>query len=214
MFLFKVLLFQGCKSETEPISTKSVVKHVTRYQVLFEAYYKNDTKYCCCRATCLSGHIVDFTTHASTVCIRYQVLLAVYYKADTKYCCCRATCLSGHIVDFTTHINRMYTIPSTVGGILQIRYQVLLLSYNMFVRLHCRLHYTRINSLYTIPSIVGGILQIRYQVLLLPCNMFVRSHCRLHYTHISHLYTIPSIVGGILQIVLNLIQCVKVLRGV
>jgi hypothetical protein len=27
-------------------------------------------------------------------------------------------------------------------------------------------------------------------------------------------YTIPSIVGGVLQSVLNLIQCVKVLRGV
>jgi hypothetical protein len=38
---------------------------------------------------------------------------------DTKYCCCRATCLSGHIVNFTTHINRLYTIPSIVGGTLQ-----------------------------------------------------------------------------------------------
>jgi hypothetical protein len=66
---------------------------------------------------------------------------------------------------------------------------------------------------YTTPSIAGGILQSRYQVLLLSCNMFVRSHCRLHYTHINHLHTIPSIVGGILQSVLNLIQCVKVLRG-
>jgi hypothetical protein len=65
---------------------------------------------------------------------------------------------------------------------------------------------------------------IRYQVLLaayykadtklLSCNMSVRSHCRLHYTHINCLYTIPSIVGGILQSALNLIQCVKVLRGV
>jgi hypothetical protein len=33
----------------------------------------------------------------------------------------RATCLSGHIVDFTKHkhINRLYTIPSIVGGIIQ-----------------------------------------------------------------------------------------------
>jgi hypothetical protein len=28
MFPFKVQLFQGCKSETEPINTKSVVQHV------------------------------------------------------------------------------------------------------------------------------------------------------------------------------------------
>jgi hypothetical protein len=161
MFPFKVQLFEGCKSETEPINTKSVLQHVMRYQVLLVAYYKADTKYCCCRATCLSGHIVDFTTH--------------------------------------THTNRLYTIPSIVGGILQSRYQVLLLLCNMFVGSHCRLHYTHINRLYTIPSIVGGILQSRYQVLLLLCNMFVRSHCRLHYTHINRLYTIPSIVGGILQ---------------
>jgi hypothetical protein len=46
MFPFKVQLFQGCKSETEPISIKSVVKHVIRYQVLLAAYYKADTKYC------------------------------------------------------------------------------------------------------------------------------------------------------------------------
>jgi hypothetical protein len=80
MFPFKVQLFQGCKSETEPINTKSVVQHVMGYQVFLAAYYKVDTKYCCCRATCLSGHIVDFTTHISAVCVRYQVLLAVYYK--------------------------------------------------------------------------------------------------------------------------------------
>jgi hypothetical protein len=30
MFPFKVQLFQGCKSETEPINTKSVVQHVIR----------------------------------------------------------------------------------------------------------------------------------------------------------------------------------------
>jgi hypothetical protein len=35
MFPFKVQLFQGCKSETEPINTKSVVQ-----------YHKADTKYC------------------------------------------------------------------------------------------------------------------------------------------------------------------------
>jgi hypothetical protein len=90
MFPFKVQLFQGSKSKTEPINTKSVEQHVIRYQVSLAAYYKPDTKYCCCRATCLSSHIVDFTTHTSTVCIRYQVLLAACYKADTKYCCCRA----------------------------------------------------------------------------------------------------------------------------
>jgi hypothetical protein len=32
-------------------------------------------------AICLSGHIFDFNTHTSTICIRYQVLLAAYYKA-------------------------------------------------------------------------------------------------------------------------------------
>jgi hypothetical protein len=53
MFPFKVQLFQGCESETEPINIKSVVGHVTRYQVLLVAYYKAYTKYCCCRATCL-----------------------------------------------------------------------------------------------------------------------------------------------------------------
>jgi hypothetical protein len=63
MFPFKVQLFQGCKSETEPINTKSVV-HI-RYRVLLAACYKADTNYCCCRATCLSGHIVDFSTHTS-----------------------------------------------------------------------------------------------------------------------------------------------------
>jgi hypothetical protein len=79
LFPFKVQLFQGCKSETEPINTKSVVQHV-------------------CQVT------LSTSLH--------------------KYCCYRATCLSGHVVDFTT--------------------QVLLLSSNMFVRSHCRLHYTSI----------------------------------------------------------------------
>jgi hypothetical protein len=40
MFPFKVQLFQGCKSETEPINTKSVVQHVIRYQILLAAHYK------------------------------------------------------------------------------------------------------------------------------------------------------------------------------
>jgi hypothetical protein len=44
MFPFKVQLFEGCKSETEPINTKSVVQHVIRYQVLLAAYYIVDTK--------------------------------------------------------------------------------------------------------------------------------------------------------------------------
>jgi hypothetical protein len=50
MFPFKVQLFQGCKSKTELINTKCVVQHVIQYQVLLAAYYKADTKYCCCRA--------------------------------------------------------------------------------------------------------------------------------------------------------------------
>jgi hypothetical protein len=37
MFPFKVQLFQGCKSETEPINTISVVQHVIWYQVLLAA---------------------------------------------------------------------------------------------------------------------------------------------------------------------------------
>jgi hypothetical protein len=45
MFPFKVQLFQGCKSQAEPINTKSVVQHVIWYQVLLTAYYKTDTKY-------------------------------------------------------------------------------------------------------------------------------------------------------------------------
>jgi hypothetical protein len=71
----------GLQEQTEPINTKSVLPHVIRYQVMLAAYYKADTNCCCCRATCLSGHIVDFTTHTSTVCIQYQVLLAAYFKA-------------------------------------------------------------------------------------------------------------------------------------
>jgi hypothetical protein len=45
MFPFKVQLFRGCKSETEPINTKSVVQHVIRYQVFLATYYKVGTKY-------------------------------------------------------------------------------------------------------------------------------------------------------------------------
>jgi hypothetical protein len=40
MFPFKVQLFQVCKSETEPVNTKSVVQHVIRHQVLLGACYK------------------------------------------------------------------------------------------------------------------------------------------------------------------------------
>jgi hypothetical protein len=45
MFPFKVQLFQGCKSKTEPINTKSVVQHVIWYQVLLAAYYRAHIKY-------------------------------------------------------------------------------------------------------------------------------------------------------------------------
>jgi hypothetical protein len=44
IFPFKVQLFQGCKSETQPINTKSVAQHFIRYQVFLAAYYKADTK--------------------------------------------------------------------------------------------------------------------------------------------------------------------------
>jgi hypothetical protein len=40
---FKVRLFQGCKSKTEPINTKSVMQHDIRYQVLLAEYHKADT---------------------------------------------------------------------------------------------------------------------------------------------------------------------------
>jgi hypothetical protein len=71
MFPFKVQLFQGCKSKPEPINTKSVVQHVIRYQVLLAAYYKTDTKYCCCRAACYTiPSIVSGILQS-----RYQVLL-------------------------------------------------------------------------------------------------------------------------------------------
>jgi hypothetical protein len=33
---------------------------------------------------CLSGHIVDFTTNTSTICLRCQVLLAAYHKAVSR----------------------------------------------------------------------------------------------------------------------------------
>jgi hypothetical protein len=189
----KVQLFQGCKSETEPINTKSVVQHVIRYRVLFAAYYKADTKYCCCHATCLSGHVVDFT--------------------DITHLC---------------------TIPSIVGDILQSRYQVLLLSCNMFVRSHCRLHWHH-PFLYDtkccwwhitkpIPSIVAvmqhvcrvtlstsltSTIFVRYQVLLVTYYKADTKYCCCHatclsghivdFTDISHFCTIPSIVGDILQ---------------
>jgi hypothetical protein len=52
MIPFKVQLFQGWKSETEPINTKSVMQHVIQYQVMLAEYYKANTKYCCCRAAC------------------------------------------------------------------------------------------------------------------------------------------------------------------
>jgi 5-keto 4-deoxyuronate isomerase len=183
-----------------------------RYQILLAAYYKADTKYCCCRATCLLGRVVDFTTHINRL---YTIPSIVGGILQSRYQVLLLSCnmfVRSRCRLHYTHINRLYTISSIVGGILQSRYQVLLLSCNMFVKSHCRLHYTHINRLYTIQSKVGGILQSRYQVLLLSCNMFVRSHCRLHYTHINRLYTIPSKVGGILQSVLNLIQCVNVLR--
>jgi hypothetical protein len=56
MFPFKVQLFQGCKSETEPINSKSVVQHVIRYQVLLAAYYKADTKY---QVNCVYNEIYE-----------------------------------------------------------------------------------------------------------------------------------------------------------
>jgi hypothetical protein len=76
--------------------------------------------------------------------------------------------LPGNMLYDTTYCWRHITkpIPRTVAVVQHVcqvtlltSYQLLLLSCNMFVRSHCRLHYTHINSLYTIPSIVGGILQ-------------------------------------------------------
>jgi hypothetical protein len=156
MFPFKVQLFQGCKSETEPINTKYVVQHVIRYQVLLAAYYKANTKYCYCRATCWSGHNVDFTTHINRLyMIRsivggilqswYQVLLLscnmfvrshfwLHYTHqpfayDTKYC--------------WRHITK--PIPSIVTVVQHVCQVTLLTSH--------------INRLYMIRSIIGGILQ-------------------------------------------------------
>jgi hypothetical protein len=133
MFPFKVPLFQGCKSETEPVNTKSVLQHI--YIKYCWRHIKKPilSIVAVVQPVCLVTLSTSLHTHTHTrtsaVCIRYEVLLAAYYKADTKYCWCRATCLSGHIVDFTTHshththththINRLYTIPSIVGGILQ-----------------------------------------------------------------------------------------------
>jgi hypothetical protein len=41
MFPFKVQLFQGCKSETEPIKTKSVVQHVLSRKQIGRLVYAN-----------------------------------------------------------------------------------------------------------------------------------------------------------------------------
>jgi hypothetical protein len=54
-----------------------------------------------------------------------------------------------------------------------------------------------------IPSIVAIVQHV--------CQVTLSTSLQTH-TRISRLYTIPSIVGGILQSVLNLMQCVKVLR--
>jgi hypothetical protein len=64
MFPFKVQLFQGFKSETEPINTKSVVQHVIRYQVLL---------------------------------LSFNMFVRLH----------------------NTHINRLFSLPDIVGGILQ-----------------------------------------------------------------------------------------------
>jgi hypothetical protein len=61
MFPFKVQLFQGYKSETEPINTKSVVQHVIRYQVLLAAYYKADAKHCWRHKDQLFRMLIAFT---------------------------------------------------------------------------------------------------------------------------------------------------------
>jgi hypothetical protein len=157
-----VRLFQGYKSETESVNTKSVVQHVIRYQVLLAAHYKADTKYCCCRATCLSGHIVDFTTHALTICVRYQVLLVTYYKADTKCCCCRATCCQVPLLTSLHTHTHTHTHTSTVC----IRYQVLLAAYYKVDTKYCCCRATCLSG--HIVDFTSDTLTvcIRYQVLL------------------------------------------------
>jgi hypothetical protein len=142
-------VFQGCKSETEPINTKSVVQHVIRYQVLLLSCNMFVKSHCRLHYTHINRlytipSIVAVMQHVCQVTLSTSLHTHQPFVYDTKYCCCRATCLSGHIVDFTTH-------TSTVC----IRYQVLLLSCNMFVRSHCRLHYTHTSTVC-----------IRYQVLL------------------------------------------------
>jgi hypothetical protein len=61
------------------------------------AYYKADTKYCCCRATCLSGNIVEFITHTHT----HTHQPFVY---DTKYCWWHITKPIPSIVTVVQHI--------------------------------------------------------------------------------------------------------------
>jgi hypothetical protein len=50
MFPFKVQLFQGCNSETEPINTKFIVQHVCQVTVSTSLHtlqpFVYDTKYC------------------------------------------------------------------------------------------------------------------------------------------------------------------------
>jgi hypothetical protein len=73
--------------ETEPICIKSVVQlttHYTNMQLMMTTTSVHHEAICQSE-TVPTGHIVDFTTHTSTICIRYQLLLAAYYEVTIAF---------------------------------------------------------------------------------------------------------------------------------
>jgi hypothetical protein len=86
MFPFKVQLFQGCKSETEPINTKYVLQLVKRYQVLLAAYYKADTKYCWQHITKQVPTIVAVVQHVCQVTSSTSLHTHQAFVYDMNYC--------------------------------------------------------------------------------------------------------------------------------
>jgi hypothetical protein len=60
------------KSETDPIITRPIVELTMTIE---GAHLRGSLS-----RNMPTGHIVDFSTHTSTICIRSQVLLVAYYK--------------------------------------------------------------------------------------------------------------------------------------
>jgi hypothetical protein len=206
-----VQLFQGCKSETELLTqnpscntlydTKYCWRHITKQIPSVVAVVQH-----VCQVTLSTSlHTHQPFVYDTKYCWRHITKPIPSIVAVMQLVCQVTLSTSLH-----THINRLYTILSIVAVVQHVCQVTLstslhtqqpfvydtkycwrhitkpipsmLLSCNMFVRSHCRLHYTQINRLYTIPRIVGGILQSRYQVLLLPCNISEGISCFLHPT--------------------------------